>query len=107
QVKEISIHIDKEKLIETATNTEVELETPDQIQKKQAIIIKKYRPVSINNLENFSGFRVKIENNKGKLFKGTLRINKPNIYEVITRFRAGNITYYVPVNTISKAEVFN
>ncbi len=107
RINEISIDIDKEKLINTATNTEVELETPDEIKKKRAIIIKKYRPVSVDNLSNFKGFRVKVTNNKGKQFKGTLKISQPNIYEVVSRLRSGNITYHIPINTIKKAEVFN
>lgn len=107
RINEISIDIDKEKLIDTATNTEVELETPDQIKKKQAIIIKKYRPVSVANLSNFKGYRVKVTNNKGKQFKGTLKISNPNIFEVVSRLRSGNITYHIPINTVKKAEVFN
>ena len=107
RINEISIAIDKEKLVKTATGTEVELETPDQIKKKQAIIIKKYRPVSIANLKNFNGFRVKIKTNNGKQFKGTLKTDAPNIYEVVSRLRAGSISYHLPVNTIKEAQVYN
>lgn len=107
RIKEISINIDKEKLLKTATDTEVELETPDQIKKKRAIIIKKYRLVSVANLKNFNGFRVKVMTNKNKQFKGTLKTDNPRIYEVISRLRSGNISYHLPVNTIKKAEVFN
>ncbi|MCW8931754.1 MAG: hypothetical protein OQL19_16165 [Gammaproteobacteria bacterium] len=107
RINEISINIDKEKLVQTATNTEVELETPDEVKKKQAIIIKKYRPVSIANLKNFNGFRVKIKTDKGKQFKGTLKVSNPKIYEIVSRLRSGNISYHVPVKTITKAEVFN
>lgn len=107
RINEISIDIDKEKLIKAATDTEVELETPDQIKKKRAIIIKKYRPVSIANLKNFNGFRVKIKTYKGKQFKGTLKTDNPRIYEVVSRLRSGNISYHLPVNTIKTAEVFN
>lgn len=107
RINEISITIDKEKLIKTATDTEVELETPDQLKKKQAIIIKKYRPVSVANLKNFKGYRVKIFTHKGKQFKGTLRIESLEIYEIVTRLRSGNISYHIPIKTISNAEVFN
>ena len=107
RINEISINIDKEKLVKTATDTEIELETPDQIKKKRAIIIKKYRPVSVANLKNFNGFRVKIMTHKNKQFKGTLKTDNPRIYEVISRLRSGNISYHLPVNTIKKAEVFN
>ncbi|MCU7800302.1 MAG: hypothetical protein KZQ70_09195 [gamma proteobacterium symbiont of Lucinoma myriamae] len=107
RINEISIDIDKDKLIETATNEEVEIETPDEIKKKRAIIIKKYRLVSAANLQNFNGFRVKIETKAGKHFSGTINTTNPRIYEVISRMRSGNISYFVPVNTIRKAEVFN
>lgn len=107
RINEISIDIDKEKLIKAATDTEVELETPDQIRKKRAVIIKKYRRVSVANLKNFNGFRVKVETYKGKQFKGTLKTDNPRIYEVVSRLRSGNISYHLPVNTIKKAEVFN
>lgn len=107
RINEISIDIDKDKLIETATSDEIEIETPDKIKKKRAIIIKKYRPVSAANLQNFNGFRVKIETKAGKHFKGTIKTTNPRIYEVVTRLRSGNISYFVPVNTIKKAEVFN
>ncbi len=107
RINEISIDIDKEKLIAAATDSEVELETPDQARKKRAIIIKKYRPVSVANLKNFNGFRVKIRTHKGKHFKGTLNTSNPKVYEVISRLRAGNISYHLPVGSIKKAEVFN
>lgn len=107
RINEISIDIDKDKLIKSATTDEVEIETPNQIKKKRAIIIKKYRPVSAANLQNFNGYRVKIETKAGKHFKGAIKTDNPRIYEVITRLRSGNITYFIPVNTIKKAEVFN
>ncbi len=107
RINEISINIDKDKLIQAATDTEVELETPDQIKKKRAIIIKKYRPVAVSNLKNFNGFRVKIKTLNGKQFKGTLKVEHPRIYEVVTRLRSGNISYHLPIDTIKKAEVFN
>ncbi|MCU7938198.1 MAG: hypothetical protein KZQ64_13085 [gamma proteobacterium symbiont of Bathyaustriella thionipta] len=107
RINEISIDIDKDKLIETATSDDIAVETPNEIKKKQAIIIKKYRPVSAVNLQNFNGFRVKIETKAGKHFKGTINTKNPRIYEVISRLRSGNISYFVPVNTIKKAEVFN
>jgi len=107
RINEISIHIDKEKLIETATSDDIKVETPDEIKKKKAVIIKKYRPVSVANLQNFNGFRVKVETHSGKHYKGNINSKNPRIYEVITRLRSGNISYFIPVGKIKKAEVFN
>ncbi len=107
RINEISINIDKDKLIKTATDTEIELETPDEIKKKRAIIIKKYRSVTVENLKDFIGFRVRIVTNKGKKFTGTLRIDTIGVYEIVTRLRSGNISYHIPIATITKAEVFN
>ena len=107
RINEISVDIDKEKLIETATSDDIELETPDQVERKQAMIIKKYRPVSVANLKNFDGYRAKIETTKGKHYKGTIKTGNRQTLEVITRLRSGNISYHVPWNQIKKAEVFN
>ncbi len=107
RINEISIDIDKDKLIKTATDTEVELETPDQIQKKRAIIIKKYRPVSVANLKNFKGFRVRIVTDKGKKYTGALRTGAIGVYEIVTRLRSGSISYHIPIATITTAEVYN
>lgn len=107
RINEISIDIDKEKLIETATSEDTELETPEQIQKKQAIVIKKYRPVSVTNLKNFNGFRVKLETTKGKHYKGNINTSNPAVYEIISRLRSGNISYHIPVQQIKKVEVFH
>ncbi len=106
RINEISIDIDKDKLIEVTTNKEIELETPDQIEKKQAIIIKKYRPVSITNLKNFNAYRVKIETRKGKHYKGTLNASDPQTYEIISRMRSGNISYHIDIGDIKSAQVF-
>lgn len=107
RVNEISIDIDKQKLIKTATSDNIAIETPDQIKQKKALIIRKYHPVSTANLQNFNGYRVKIETKAGKHFKGKIKTNNPRTYEVITRLRSGNISYFVPVNTIKQAEVFH
>jgi len=107
RINEISIDIDKDKLIATATGEDIELETPEQIEKKRAIIIKKYRPISVANLKNFNGFRVKVETTKGKHYKGNINTSNPVIYEIITRLRSGNISYHVPVNQIKNAEVYH
>lgn len=107
RINEISIDIDKDKLIETATSEDVELETPEQIQKKRAIIIKKYRNVSVENLKNFNGFRVKIETTNGKHYKGSINTSNPAEYEIISRLRSGNISYHIPVSQIKTAQVFH
>lgn len=107
RINEISIDIDKDKLIAAATSEDVELETPEQIQKKRAIIIKKYRNVSVENLKNFNGFRVKIETTNGKHYKGSINTANPAEYEVISRLRSGNISYHIPVSKIKKAQVFH
>lgn len=106
RINEISIEIDKEKLIQTTTSDEIDLETPEQIQKKQAIIIKKYRPISVAALQKYNGHRVKIETNKGKQYRGSINTADPLVYEVITRLRSGNISYHIPIENIKKAEIF-
>ncbi len=107
RINEISIDIDKEKLIEYTHNDDIIIDTPDKIRKKQAIKIRRYQVVSAADLQNFIGFRVKIETTAGKLHKGTLKIEKPGTFEVISRFRSGYISYFVPVNKIKKAQVFH
>ncbi len=106
RINEISIHIDKEKLIENTHSENITIETPNEIRKKQAVKIKRYQIVSAANLQNFIGFRVKIETTAGKIHKGTLKIEKPGTFEIISRFRSGYISYFVPVNKIKKAHVF-
>ena len=106
RINEISIDIDKDKLAEVATSDEIKLETPDQIEKKKAIIIKKYRPVAVASLKNFKGYRVKIATVKGKHYKGILNIRDAYYIEVIDRMRSGNITYPVHIDDIKSAEVF-
>ncbi len=106
RINEISIDIDKNKLLEVANSDDIKLETPDQIKKKQAIVIKKYRPLAIHNLKNFNGFRVKITTIKGKNYKGTLNTINPGVYEIISRMRSGNISYPVHVEDIKSAQVF-
>lgn len=106
RINEISIAIDKARLIETATVDDAAPETPDEIKKKKVIIIKKYHPISIAALTNYNGYRVKIETINGKHFRGKINSKDRKIYEVITRMRSGNISYHLPVKTIKKAEVF-
>lgn len=106
RINEISIDIDKEKLVEVTTSEDIKLETPSQIEKKKAIIIKKYRPVAISSLKNFKGYRVKIDTIKGKHYKGTLNIRDTYYIEVIDRMRSGNITYPVHIGDIKSAQVF-
>ncbi len=106
RINEISIDIDKDKLAEVATSDDIKLETPDQIEKKKAIIIKKYRPVATANLKNFKGYRVKIATVKGRHYKGTLNIRDAYYIEVIDRMRSGNITYPVHIDDIKSAQVF-
>ncbi|MDX2505414.1 MAG: hypothetical protein QNL62_13185 [Gammaproteobacteria bacterium] len=106
RINEISIAIDKDKLIETATSDEIDVETPDEIKKKRAIIVKKYHSISAAALANFNKFRVRIETSNGKHYKGTINTNDRRIYEVTTRLRSGTISYHIPVDTIYKAEVF-
>ena len=72
RINEISVFIDKDKLIETATSKDIKIETPEEKKKKAALIIKKYRPVAVAELNKFNGFRVKIETVKNKQFKGVL-----------------------------------
>jgi hypothetical protein len=107
RIHEISIDIDKEKLIETATGGSEDLVTPDEIERKQALIIKKYRPVTVSQLSQFDGYRVKIDTDNGKHYKGTLKINNSVTYEIISRLRSGNISYHIPVSKIKKAAVFH
>ncbi len=108
RINEISIDIDKNKLIETATNEDIEVETPEEVRKKRALIIKKYRPVSASNLRNFNGFRVKVTTRAGKHYKGKIKVGgEPGIYEIVSRLRSGTISYFVPINKITEAEVFN
>lgn len=106
RINEISIDIDKDKLVEVTTREDIQLETPDQIEKKKALIIKKYRPVAVNNLKNFNGYRVRIETLKGKKYKGTINTSNPVKYEVISRMRSGNISYLVHPEDIKSAQVF-
>jgi len=107
RINEISINIDKEQLIRATTTKEVELETPDQIKEKKAVIIRKYRPVSVANLKNFNGFKVIIENSKGAIYKGNINTKEADTYEVITRLRSGSISYHIPISTIKSAKVFH
>lgn len=105
RINEISVDIDKDKLIETASDENKPV-TPDEIERKKSIRIKIYREVSVTDLRKFKGYRAKIVTTEGKHYKGTLNPNGPTL-EVITRLRSGNISYHVPWGKIKKAEVFH
>ena len=106
RINEISIDIDKDRLTEVATSDDIKLETPDQIEKKKALVIKKYRPVAAARLKNFKGYRVKITTVKGKHYKGTLNIRDAYYIEVIQRMRSGNVSYPIHIDDIKSAQVF-
>ncbi len=106
RIHDLSIKIDKDRLIETAIDDDkVSVEIPETIKKKQ-IIVKKYRPVSTAQLRQYNGYRVKIKTSNGKNYKGTLNADNAKFFEVNTRLKSGNIGYQVPVNSIKTAEVF-
>ena len=106
RVNDLSIKIDKNRLIETALDEDkVSVEIPDTIKKKQ-ILVKKYRPVSTAQLRKYNGYRVKIKTSKGKSYNGTLNTNNAKFFEVITRLKSGNIGYQVSPQSIRTAEVF-
>jgi len=105
RINEISIDIDKDQLIEAASNDGVAPEIPEDPQIKP-VHIKKYRPVSVADLANYSGYRVKIEKKNGKRYKGNIKTKNQRVYEVVTRLRSGTISYFIPRHTIKNAEVF-
>jgi hypothetical protein len=110
RINEISIEIDKEKLLATITavksNDEVAPPTPDKIVKKKVVIIRKYHRLNTSALVNYNGYRVKIETTKGKKYKGRIKTTNPKKFEVITRFRSGNVSYFLPPESIEKVDVY-
>jgi len=107
RINELSLAIDKSKLIETVSNDDIVIKAPDEIKKQRALIAKRYRPVSAIGLRNYNGFRVKITTRSGKHYKGTIITKNPRRYEIITRFRSGNISYFVSPGSIKNAAVFS
>lgn len=106
RVNDVSIKIDKNRLIETAIDEDkVSVEIPETIKKKQ-IIEKKYRLVSTAQLRKYNGYRVKIKTSNGKNYTGTLNTSNAKFFEVITRLKSGNIGYQVSPQSIRSAEVF-
>ncbi len=107
RINELSLAIDKSKLIETVSNDDIVIKAPDEVKKQQALIAKRYRPVSALGLRKYNGFRVKITTRSGKNYKGTIITKNSNRYEIVSRFRSGNISYFVLPGDIKKAEVFS
>jgi len=108
RVDALSIKINQDKLT-TAINDDIDRSTkqkPGTLKKKQVLVYKKYHLVSADDLIKYHGYRVKIETNNGKHYKGNLNTEDPKNFEIITRMKSGNIGYRVSRNSIKKAEVF-
>lgn len=107
QVNKISLDIDKNKLVNTLEQKTIVLKTKAEKKKQVALASKKYRVVAVSNLRKYNGFRVKLKTKSGKRYKGKIITKNPNRYEIVTRYRSGNISYFVAPKSIKKVEVFN
>jgi len=106
RINQVSIKVDMDKLLDAASNNTSELGQPNSMMKKQVLVYKKYHQISLSNLNNYNGYRVRVETRNGRYYRGTLKTNNPKYYEVITHMRSGNIGYQVTKRNIKKIEAF-
>ncbi len=106
RINQVSIKVDMDKLLDAASNNTSDLGQPNSMMKKQVLVYKKYHQISLSNLNNYHGYRVRVETRNGRYYRGTLKTNNPKYYEVITHMRSGNIGYQVTKSNIKKIEAF-
>lgn len=106
RINQVSIKVDMDKLLDAASNNTSELGQPNSMMKKQVLVYKKYHQISLSNLNNYNGYRVRVETKGGRYYRGTLKTNNPKYYEVITHMRSGNVGYQVTKHNIKKIEAF-
>ncbi len=106
RINQVSIKVDMDKLLDATSNNTSELVKHNSMMKKQVLVYKKYHQISLSNLNNYNGYRVRVETNGGRYYRGTLKTNNPKYYEVLTHMRSGNIGYHVTKRDIKKIEVF-
>ncbi len=106
RINQVSIKVDMDKLLDAVSNNTSELGKPNSMMKKQVLVYKKYHQISLSNLNNYNGYRVRVETKGGRYYRGTLKTDNPKYYEVLTHMRSGNIGYQVTKRDIKKIEVF-